>query len=133
MRDHIYRLLQLATLIVALIVGLVWVQPAAAEDMSSSYLVDMKVMKKGTYTDSLLTFELYGDYDCNTLLYIEDIPAGDGTLVFERLKLSKVKNGPMAPKPVRIRAVLDAPLLAPPVYLLVRGEGINPVISDCQM
>ena len=48
MRDRTYRLLQFATLIVPMIVGLAWVQPAAAEDMSVSYLVDMKVMKKGT-------------------------------------------------------------------------------------
>ncbi|MBW2416824.1 MAG: hypothetical protein JRG76_20190 [Deltaproteobacteria bacterium] len=92
-------------LLLPLITALAWSAPASAEDLAVRYRVHEKSLKQ-THPDSLLRFELHANASCSNLLHMET---------------------------ARLETVLDTPALGSPLFLIVTGEGIEPLGPECQV
>lgn len=95
-------------------------------------MLDKKAFK-GMRAESMLTFELYSDPACTTLLHVESLFAGDPLVRFEKAKAQKLKGGSKPLKGVRMYAVLDPPPLVGTPYLRVTGDGVASVGDACQL
>jgi hypothetical protein len=111
----------------------VFAASAGAEPIAVEYYAIRIPFKQGTTGTDILTFELFEDSGCTTLLDSESLFANDSMLKFYVDKAQRLKGGAKLPKAVRVRAVVDAPFMASAPYLRVTGQGIEPVGSDCQL
>jgi hypothetical protein len=118
-------------LIVAIIaLGIV---PAAAHaaDVRVSYLVDATAFKAAV-AGTPLTFSLYSDASCNSLVTSQAVVV-ESVALATAAKGVKVKNGPAPPKATRLEQVLTG--VTPPTtsYVTVTGTGIVPIGGPCQL
>lgn len=128
MGSPLVRLASLALLL------LLWVpaQDADADAIRVSYTVDRKSFKSLTAAD-VLTFELYSDSDCTSLLHSEDLFAGDAQITYAKVKGQKVKQGPQPVKGVQLEATVDPAPLASTPYVRVVGAALAGLPGDCQL
>jgi hypothetical protein len=107
---------------------------AAAADLPVSYLVEEKPLKAAV-AGTPLTFELYSDNACTTL--VQSVPVVvENVSLLTKLKQMTPKNDTKLPNTVELRTTLAgvAPLVPPAValYLKVSGTGVSPVAGPCQ-
>lgn len=104
---------------------------AWAEDVQVRYLVDPNEFKAAV-AGTPLSFELYSDGACTSLVGSQTINAEDVDLV-EVLKVQKVKGdtSPQA-KTARIQQMLTGAAAAAAYYAKVTGTGVVPVGGPCQ-
>jgi hypothetical protein len=107
--------------------------PAAgnAGDLSLAYTVDAKELKQAV-AGTALTFELYEDEACSTLLSSAQVLVEDVDQLLQ-LKLARPKGAPKPAKAVELRHVLEGAALPRTLYLKVTGTGVLAVGSDCQV
>jgi hypothetical protein len=119
----------------ALLAGLVFLAPAAgfAEPIEVHYLIQKQGFKKETRADSVLTFDLYEDPACATLIHSEDLFAGDSFITYQKFKPQRVKGADKPPQGVLLFAVLDPPALTGVPYVVMTGAGIVPEGDSCQV
>lgn len=103
---------------------------ASAADLPVRYAVDEKQLKNAV-TGTNLTFELYSDAACTTLV--------DGTVVTidnvgvrERVKQFKPKSGAAQAKIVELHQTMLGVTATGNLYLKVTGTGVVPVGGACQ-
>jgi len=124
-----YRLLFLTAAL--LIIGLP--SPSLAMKLSVSYLVDSETLKKNTVLGDPLTFELYSDDGCSTMIYDEAIEAGSPDLLIEKVTSEKLKKQkPKPPNAARLQTTLFPAEIIDQFFLRVTGNGIVPVGDECQ-
>jgi hypothetical protein len=103
--------------------------PAAADPLAAAYLVQRKPLLKGTLPASMLTFEVYSDAACTTLVDSQQVAAS--TVSIEQVKGIRLRGGSAPVKAVRVVASLDVDAGAP--FLKVTGPGITPAGATCQL
>ena len=81
----------------ALVFGLGAATGAGATPVEVKYLVDKKL--DGTTASTVLTFNLYSDDTCTTLIATDVAPAGASTVRIERVLPKKLKEGDKPPRP----------------------------------
>ena len=107
--------------------------PAGALELGVKYDVDLKTFKSDAPNGTALTFDLYSDPDCTSLLHSEIIVTGAPTLMVEKLKLQTVKGASKPDKTARLRTTLETPTIADQAFLEVVGPGVSPSEGDaCQ-
>jgi hypothetical protein len=106
---------------------------AVAEDFGVAYTIDGKVFKKEARIEHILTFELFGDSTCTTLLYTDTLLAGDEDLVIEEVRRLKVRRATRPPRTARLRTNLDVASPVAPLYLRVIGQPVVALGGDCQV
>jgi hypothetical protein len=105
----------------------------AAAELPVSYLVEAKPFKKNVSAGDQLTFELYSDPNCETLVHSEQVTAGSPELIVEKVITQKVKGqSPAPPKGMRLSTTLTTPDVGQQVFVQVIGDGITPVGNGCQ-
>lgn len=109
------------------------VSPARAAEYPVSYLVEAKALSTLVSGDSL-TFELYSDAACSTLVHSESVMAGTDALIVEQIRQKKLKDQDPKPiKAIRLLTVLSPATVADQFYLVVTGTGVTPVGTSCQV
>jgi hypothetical protein len=94
----------------------------------SSYLVQAKALKKATLPTSMLTFEVYSDATCTTLVDSQQVAAS--AVFIEQVKGLRLRGGAAPAKALRLSAALDVDAGA---YVKVTGTGVVPVGAACQI
>ena len=94
---------------------------SATAELPVTYLVEAKPFKKNVTAGDQLTFELYSDPNCQTLVHSEQVTAGSPELIVEKVNTQRVKGQrPRPPKGMRLLATLTAPdldqLIFPPSH-----------------
>ncbi len=108
-------------------------QAAVAEDFGVTYTIDGKVFKKEARIEHILTFDLFGDSNCTTLLHTDTLLVGDEDLVIEEVRRLKVRRAKRPPKTARLRTNLDVVSPVAPLYLRVIGQPVVALGGDCQI
>ncbi len=109
-----------------------WASPASADPTLVTYAVERKPLGQ-VPNDGVLTFDLYDDSACTHLVYSEDVAASDPDLQLEIVKAYRLVPGSAPKRTVRMQAVIDAPLLDVPGFLVVTGTGISAAGGACQL
>jgi hypothetical protein len=102
-----------------------------AADVPVTYTVDGTALKAAV-SGTPLTFTLYTDAACTTLVHTQAVNVEDVTVIS---KLKRVKPGGAPTKPPKtddLRTTLTSVTPAAPLYLKVTGTGITPVGGACQ-
>jgi hypothetical protein len=118
-----YRALLVAIAIMASSVA------AFADPLVANYLVQRKALQKGSVPTSMLTFEVYSDATCTTLVDSQQVAAS--AVFIEQVKGLRLRGGPAPAKALRLSAALDVDAGAP--FLRVTGPGVMPVGAACQL
>jgi hypothetical protein len=103
--------------------------PASADPLVAQYLVQRKPLQKGTLPATMLTFEVYSDAACTTLVDSAQIAAS--AVFIEQVKGLRLRGGVTPAKAVRLEASIDVDAGAP--FLKVTGAGITPAGAACQL
>ncbi len=106
--------------------------PVRAADVPVTYTVDGTALKAAV-SGTPLTFTLYTDAACTTLVHTQAVNIEDVTVIS---KLKRVKPTGAATKPPKtddLRTTLTSVTPAGPLYLKVAGTGITPVGGACQV
>jgi hypothetical protein len=119
--------------VVSLAVALGFAADAAAEPIQVSYLAERKPFKREARAADALHFALFADAQCTVSIATAQHFVGDPALAYFVDKRQRVRGEPRGPRPLRIRAVIDGPVLAEAPYLLVSGPGVVPVGDACQL
>jgi hypothetical protein len=122
------HLTKLTAALAALLVG----TAAAAEPVAVEYLAERKPFKAFKATD-VLDFQLYEDESCSVEIGTYPLFGGDEYANFFVDRHQRVNGAVRRTKAVRIRAVIDAPVMGHAPYLRVTGPGITPVGDECQL
>jgi hypothetical protein len=115
------------------VLGMALIGPAAGADVRVDYQVNQKTFKKGATSVDMLTFALYDDDACTSLIYQTDIAAGDAAVSYDLPKLGKVKNGAKPAKVTVISTVLSPGAVSGPLYAMVTGAGVTAIGGSCQV
>ena len=97
---------------------------ASALDLPVSYNVDARAMKRAAVAGNTLTFEVYEDSDCTSLIHSESIDVAAVQILLEELKTMRVKGGPKQAKIARLNVTLLGVTPGSASFLRVSGEGI---------
>ena len=65
-------------------------QSADSSELRASYLVEFKAFRSSVSAGDQLTFELYSDPNCQSLVQSELVPAGSSQLIIEKVNTQKV-------------------------------------------
>jgi hypothetical protein len=103
---------------------------AGAADLPVSYTVAEKPLKAAVAGTSL-TFELYGDAACATLVQSTPVLA-ENVGILSKLKQMTPKNDVKLPNTVELRTTLAGVTAGGNLYLKVVGTGVTPVGGACQ-
>jgi hypothetical protein len=103
--------------------------PASADPLVAEYLVQRKPLQKGTLPTTMLTFEVYSDAACTTLVDSAQVAAS--ALMIEQVKGLRLRGGASLAKVVRLEAAIDVDAGAP--FLKVTGTGITAAGAACQL
>jgi hypothetical protein len=103
--------------------------PASADPMAAEYLVQRKALQKGTLPSTMLTFEVYSDSACTTMVDSAQVAAS--AVFIEQVKGLRLRGGVAPAKAVRLVAEIDVDAGAP--FLRVTGTGIAPAGATCQL
>jgi hypothetical protein len=122
------HLTKLTAALAALLVG----TAAAAEPVAVEYLAARQAFKAVKATD-VLDFQLYEDENCSVEIGTYPLFGGDEYANFFVDRHHRVSGAERRTKAVRIRAVIDAPVMGHAPYLRVTGPGITPVGDECQL
>jgi len=115
----------------ALLLGIL-AASARAADVPVIYTVDGTALKAAVAGTSL-TFRLYTDAACTTLVHTQAVNVENVTVIS---KLKPVKPSGATAKPPKtddLRTTLTSVTPASPLYLKVTGTGITPVGGACQV
>src|SRR5262245_58175907 len=105
---------------------------AAAEPVTVEYVVQKKAFRDFESSD-VLVFELYEDESCSEALGAYPLFGGDEDVRFFVDKHQRVAGAKLRAAGVRIRAVIDGPVLAHAPYLRVSGPGVVALGEACQL
>src|SRR5580765_8016705 len=100
----------------------VFLSPARAADVPVTYTVDGTALK-AAISGTPLTFTLYTDSACTTLVHTQVINAEDVTVI-AKLKRVKPTGATKPPKTDDLRTTLTSVTSSAPLYLKVAGTGI---------
>ncbi len=103
-----------------------------AATLQIDYVVDAKVLKKDAAAGTQLTFEIYGDAACNSLV-ASDTAAIESVALLEQPRLIRVKRGPTVPQAAKIHHQITSSEAPSQVYAKVTGAGISPLGGACQL
>jgi hypothetical protein len=115
-----------------MVVAMLVATSAAADPLPVSYRVTTKSFKSLTATDQL-SFDVYTDAACQSLLHSETRAAGDAALRFESTHDRAVRKGPNVQQGILITTILDAPAPTVLPYLRVSGGTLAGQPNDCQL
>jgi len=98
-----------------------------------AYLVDQKALKAGGPAGTQLTFTLYSDMTCTTLVDQEDVNV-ENVILLETVKPFKPKNAAKTPATIRLVHHQSLATATSPLYLKVTGppDVIVPIGGACQ-
>lgn len=105
--------------------------PARAADVPVIYSVDETTLKTAI-AGTPLTFQLYGDRSCTTLVHTQVVNA-ESVEVISRLKRLRPKGAAKPPRTDDVRTTLTGVTPTTPLYLRVTGTGIAPAGGACQV
>jgi len=122
LRAFVKTLLPVALLLVPL--------PTFGADVPVTYLVDAKALKGATATTPL-TFTLYGDAGCTSVVATQTIDAGSVDVI-EQLKRLVARPSPKPPTTARVTTTVTHVTWTGNLFLTVAGAGITPAGGACQ-
>jgi hypothetical protein len=115
-----------------LVLALLAADAAGAAPFDARYRIERADWTRTARATSPLSFELFSDPACTQSAYAASLTAGDPTVSVEAVKSVAVKKAPKPPQVLELRALLDAPPLASPVYLRVTGDSVTAQGPECQ-
>ena len=103
-----------------------------AADVPVTYSVDFRAYKMNVAQGAPLTFALYSDNACTSLLSSQVVTAG-APIRQDKILVQAVKDQqPRPTKEMRLHTTLNVSTPADPVFLKVTGTGIVPIGTACQ-
>jgi hypothetical protein len=106
---------------------------AHAEPFDARYRILRGDWSRSARATSALSFELFSDAACTQSAHAVSLTAGDPAVSVEAVKSVAVKKAAKPPQTLELRAALDTPPLAAPLFLRVTGDPIAADTSECQM
>ena len=103
-----------------------------ADPIGVRYRIDRGEWERSARADASLSFELFSDAACTQTVHGASVAAGDDSISVQAVKTFATKQAPKPPQTLGLRALLDAPPLAAPLYATVTGTGVTPVAPACQ-
>ena len=100
---------------------------ASADPIGVRYRIDRGEWERSARADASLSFELFSDAACTQTVHGASVAAGDDSISVQAVKTFATKQAPKPPETLELRALLDAPPLAAPLYATVPGTGVTPV------
>lgn len=110
---------------------LVFPVSVGASQLPVTYLVQEHALKKVVAATNL-SFDLYSDAGCGTLVHSQLVPVEQVAMV-SRLKLLTPKGAAKAPRTDELRHTLEVESVSAPLYLRVTGPGVVSAGPACQV
>jgi hypothetical protein len=105
---------------------------AAADPIGVRYRIERSEWERAARADAMLSFELFSDAACEQSVHAASVAAGDDGVAVQAVKSVATKGAPRPAQTLELRATLDAPPLAAPLFAAVTGDGVTPVTPACQ-
>jgi hypothetical protein len=144
MPPHLLRLPGVRLFVCLLLAAFAFPALSEAEEISVRYRVEERPLRQ-MHPDVPLRFELHGNESCSNLLHVEEIPAGSNTVFISQLRRWTVwdptgatrhhlwrRLWALRKRVAQVETVLEPGRMESPLYLIVTGDGIEPIDTDCQ-
>ena len=118
------RALALCTLLAA--------NPALGDALEVGYRIERAPWKKLARAEQTLSFGLYSDAACTAPVHAAALFAGDAALSVVALRTLGLRGVERESPTAELRAILDPPALAGPLFLRVTGDPVVAAGAECQ-
>jgi hypothetical protein len=105
---------------------------ASADPIGVRYRIERADWERSARADASLAFELFSDAACEQSVHTASVAAGDDAVTVQAVKAVATRGAPKPAQALELRATLDAPPLAAPLYATVAGAGVTAVSPACQ-